>query len=130
MMVYCCLPSDNSVMYKGTCAHWAASGGNLEICQYLKTIVNVNFFQANHGGNTPLTHAVAFGRLEIVKWLREQSNDDDNDGDMAARSLAEDFYTWTDGDAKRKQVLQLFRDDYFVEDTSFEAAEPEFEEAF
>ena len=49
-----------------TVAHWAASGGNLEVCQYLADIVGVNFFTPNHGGNTPLTHAVAFGRVEVV----------------------------------------------------------------
>ena len=89
-----------------TCAHWAASGGNLEICKYLKTTVNVDFFQPNKGGNTPLTHAVAFGHVEIVKWLREQGDGQD---DQSAASLAQDFYAWTDGDAKRREVLQLFQ---------------------
>jgi ankyrin repeat protein len=101
-----------------TCAHWTASGGSLEICKYLKTTVDVDFFQPNHGGNTPLTHAVAFGRVEIVKWLREQASGDDDD---VAASLAEDFYTWTDGNIKRKQVLQLFRDDYWDPLTEDEA---------
>lgn len=93
-----------------TCAHWAASGGNLEICKYLKSTVDVDFFKLNRGGNTPLTHAVAFGHVNIVKWLREQAEGDD---DSMAASLAEDFYTWTNGDNKRKEVLQLFHDDYW-----------------
>jgi ankyrin repeat protein len=70
--------------------------------------MGVDFLQPNHGGNTPLTHAVAFGRVEIVQWIREQATHED---DEIAASLAEDFFMWTDGDEKRKQVLQLFRDD-------------------
>lgn len=96
-----------------TAAHWAASGGNLEVCKYLKDVVKVNFFEPNYGGNTPLTHAVAFGRAEIVEWLRNQAESSDDD-DIAA-SLAQDFFHWTDGDAKRKRVLQLFMDDYWDE---------------
>ena len=62
-----------------------------------------------------MTHAVAFGHIEIVKWLRDQVDANDED-DIAALSLAEDFYTWTDGeDVRRRQVLQLFRDDYFFD---------------
>ncbi|KAL3944689.1 MAG: hypothetical protein SGBAC_001247 [Bacillariaceae sp.] len=103
-----------------TCGHWAASGGNLEICKYLKNTVGVDFYQPNNGGNTPLTHAVAFGRVEIVKWLREQASDNE---DEIAASLAKDFCNWTDGDAKRKQVLQLFQDDYWDATEATEASE-------
>jgi ankyrin repeat protein len=49
-----------------TVAHWAASGGNVQVCRYLYDI-GVDFSLANHGGNTPLTHAVAFGRSEVVE---------------------------------------------------------------
>eukprot|EP00980_Cylindrotheca_fusiformis_P003117 scaffold721_cov131-Cylindrotheca_fusiformis.AAC.7 len=101
-----------------TCAHWAASGGNLEICKYLKSTVDVDFSKPNYGGNTPLTHAVAFGHAEIVRWLREQACGDD---DEIAASLAKDLDTWTDGDSQRRQVLQLFRDDYW--ETATETAE-------
>ena len=44
--------------------------------------------------------------VEIVKWLREQGDGQD---DQSAASLAQDFYAWTDGDAKRREVLQLFQ---------------------
>jgi ankyrin repeat protein len=91
-----------------TVAHWAASGGNLEVCKYLGDIVGVDFSIPNYGGNTPLTHAVAFGHLDVVKWLRERSAGDDR----VAAALAEDFYMWTDGEEKRKQVLKLFQDEY------------------
>jgi hypothetical protein len=79
----------------------------------LAQVLKVDFFQANYGGNTPLTHAVAFGRVEIVQWLREEQTTPSEDDEIAA-SLANDFYVWTDGeDAKRRQVLQLFQDDYY-----------------
>ena len=94
-----------------TLAHWAASGGNLEVCQYLANTVGVDFTAENHGGNTPLTHAVAFGRKEVVEWLlNDIVNKDDDD---VAASLAMDFVDWTDGqDEKRQAVLNLFEDWY------------------
>jgi hypothetical protein len=52
-----------------TVSHWAASGGNLQVCQYLAQTVGVDFTEPNYGGNTPLTHAVAFGRADVVEWL-------------------------------------------------------------
>ena len=71
-----------------TVAHWAASGGNLEVCKYLGEVVGVNFFVPNHGGNTPLTHAVAFGRLDVVQWLRERAALFENDqDDIIAKQL-------------------------------------------
>lgn len=90
-------------------AHWAASGGNLECCRYLHETVGVDFSRRNHGGNSPLTHAVAFGRAEVVRWLRDEvlSRDDD---DIIAASLAQDFVAWTDGDEKRQLVLSLFQE--------------------
>lgn len=92
-----------------TVAHWAASGGNLEVCKYLADVVGVDFSVPNYGGNTPLTHAVAFGRVDVVQWLRGVGREEDS----IAASLAEDFCVWTEGDEKRKQVLTLFQDDYW-----------------
>jgi hypothetical protein len=58
--------------------------------------VGVDFFVPNHGGNTPLTHAVAFGRVEVVRWLREVAVDTSNeDNDILAAQLAEDFVEWS-----------------------------------
>jgi hypothetical protein len=88
-------------------AHWAASGGNVDCCRYLYETVGVDFTCQNHGGNSPLTHAVAFGRAEVVKWLRNDVLSADND-DIVAASLAQDFVTWTEGDEKRQLVLSLF----------------------
>lgn len=100
-----------------TVAHWASSGGNLEVCKYLGKVIGVDFFEPNYGGNTPLTHAVAFGRAEIVEWIREQAKGEDDE--IAAR-LAEDFFMWTDGDAKRTQILKIFQDNYWNDGTEDE----------
>jgi ankyrin repeat protein len=95
-----------------TVAHWAASGGNAEVCRYLHDVVGVDFTVPNHGGNTPLTHAVAFGRNEVVEWLLSGCSDD---VDEVAHSLAQDFVEWTD-DPQRKKVLQLFDQDWYFDE--------------
>lgn len=113
-----------------TVAHWAASGGNLDVCRYLHETARVDFTLGNHAGNTPLTHAVAFGRANIVAWLKETvlvaavGNNNDNAADkgndnssssryddMMAFQLAQDFVQWTSGkDHRRQQVLDIFQD--------------------
>ena len=93
-----------------TVAHWAASGGNLQVCRYLHEICQVDFSVPNYGGNTPLTHAVAFGRANVVEWLRNDVLTDGVDTDHAALNLAQDFVGWLPSDERRKQVLQLFHD--------------------
>jgi len=98
-----------------TIAHWAASGGNLKVCHYLANTVAVDFTVPNHGGNTPLTHAVAFGHAEVVQWLGDEIVKDGQDDSMAY-SLAQDFVHWTEGDRRRKQILQLFQDWYAYEE--------------
>ena len=91
-----------------TVAHWAASGGNIQVCQYLARTVGVDFTKPNFGGNTPLTHAVAFGRVDVVEWLRNEICDAMDDS--VAAGLAKNFVGWTEGDENRKQVLNLFQD--------------------
>lgn len=90
--------------------HWAASGGNLPVCQYLAETAGLDFTEPNFGGNTPLTHAVAFGRTDVVEWLRNDVCADEDD--VLAAELAAKFVSWTDGDRNRKEVLSLF-DDWF-----------------
>lgn len=91
-----------------TVAHWAASGGNLQVCQYLAEIIQVDFSEPNRGGNTPLTHAVAFGRKDIVEWLLQWLPDAERKEDeLLALSLAQDFVAWTN-DERRKSVMQAF----------------------
>jgi ankyrin repeat protein len=103
-----------------TVAHWAASGGNLAVCQYLCTVAQVDFTTANHGGNTPLSHAVAFGRIAVIEWLLSiVSEAMDGIGhrprqfpDHQAYRLAQDLVQWTNGiDNQRVKVLQLFDDE-------------------
>jgi len=96
-------------------AHWAASGGSLEVCRYLFDTAKVDFTVQNDNGNTPLSHAVAFGRTDVVQWLLSLSSQGEESTDeMLAYSLAQDFVQWTDGaDKQRKEVLQLFEDDWY-----------------
>lgn len=89
-----------------TVAHWAASGGNLSICQYLNEQCNVEFVTVqNHAGNTPLSHAVAYGRLDVVRWLKEDLDAIEVEG-LDAKDLARDFVTWT------SEQQQSNNDDY------------------
>lgn len=107
--------ADTKVRNRNGCtvAHWAASGGSLQVCQYLAKTAKVDFMVQNDNGNTPLSHAVAFGRTDVVQWLLSLSSQEENNTDeLLAYSLAQDFVEWTDGaDGKRKKVLQLFDDD-------------------
>jgi len=102
-----------------TVAHWAASGGSLEVCLYLADVVGVNFFVPNHAGNTPLMHAIAFCRLDVVSWLRKRAAllEEENSDDIIAKQLAVDFANWNEeqpgDDQRREQVLELFQDDYW-----------------
>ena len=77
-----------------TIAHWAASGGNLEICKYLHGECNVPFIGVdNHAGNTPLSHAVAYGRVKVVRWLKDLGAVEQEG--LNAQDLAKDFVEWT-----------------------------------
>ena len=89
-----------------TVAHWAASGGSLDVCRYLADVLHVDFTTPIHGGSkykciclylqrvkattsflcdclltsdTPLTHAVAFERADVVRWLLKLQSDIDNE---------------------------------------------------
>jgi Ankyrin repeats (3 copies) len=103
-----------------TVAHWAASGGNLAVCQYLYTVAQVDFTVANYGGNTPLSHAVAFGRTTVIEWLLSVvpkatggiGQRPTPSQDRQAYRLAQDLVQWTNGiDNQRVKVLQLFEDE-------------------
>jgi ankyrin repeat protein len=103
-------------------AHWAASGGNLAVCQYLSTVAQVDFTTANHGGNTPLSHAVAFGRTAVIEWLLSivpKATDGighrpTQSHDHQAYRLAQDLVQWTNGvDNQHVKVLQLFEDELY-----------------
>ena len=100
-----------------TVAHWAASGGNLNVCKYLASMANVNFDVENHAGNTPLSHAVAYGRFQVAEWLRDEMQVKDTGS--KAENLAMDYVNWgesglglisEDEQAERKKISQLFQD--------------------
>lgn len=103
--------ADTTVANRNGCtvAHWAASGGNLEVCKYLQDVMEVDFTANNYAGNTPLSHAVAYGRADVVEWLRNEVCTDDDDG--RAEDLALDFVKWTEGDSDRMKVYDLFNND-------------------
>ncbi|KAL7547075.1 hypothetical protein ACHAWF_010395 [Thalassiosira exigua] len=77
-----------------TVAHWAASGGDLSVCQYLHEMANVNFNVENSARNTPLSHSVAYGRYDVAKWLKEDLKVDDEGGNVEV--LALDFVHWAE----------------------------------
>lgn len=90
-------------------AHWAASGGNLEICKYLHNVVGVEFVNVqNHAGNTPLSHAVAYKRVDVVRWLNNDLGAEKVE-EVDTKALAESFVMWTDGtDHGRVEILDIF----------------------
>ena len=100
--------ADTSLRNKNGCtvAHWAASGGHLATCKYLALYAMVDFDVVNYGGNSPLSHAVAFGRLEVVSWLQHQIGEDDG----RAALLARDFVEWDGNNQKRKEIMDMFAD--------------------
>jgi hypothetical protein len=87
------------------------------VCKYLAEIAHVDFSVENYAGNTPLSHAVAYGRVDVIKWLREDIKVEDKYG--AAADLAMDFVNWADSglgligeeeDFERRKVFDMFKD--------------------
>ena len=62
----------------------------------------------NNAGNSPLSHAVAYGRAEVIQWLREEVSVEDSVDE--AQDLALDFVGWEENNSDRKKVLDLFND--------------------
>lgn len=100
-----------------TVAHWASSGGNLDVCKYLAKMAYVDFDVENYARNTPLSHAVAYGRGSVAQWLRDEMQVEDSGNN--AENLAMDFVNWgesglglisEDEQAERKKISELFRD--------------------
>eukprot|EP01036_Dinobryon_divergens_P022955 gene22955-31261_t len=54
-----------------TAAHFAASAGQVQTLQYLKS-VGADLTCQNYHGHDPLTKAVAFNRNAVVEWLLEE----------------------------------------------------------
>jgi len=105
--------ADTAAVNRNGCsvAHWAASGGDLAVCRYLHETVGLNFDVENFAGNTPLCHAVAYGRFEVARWLKEELDVEDVHG--TAKDLAMDFIAWADmglkdEEAERRNLSSLF----------------------
>ena len=88
---------------------------DLSVCKYLHEMANVDFTTENHAGNTPLSHAVAYGRYEVVQWLKDELNVEDSG--RSAENLAMDFVNWADmgvgliaaeDEVERRRVYSLF----------------------
>jgi ankyrin repeat protein len=78
-------------------------------------MANVDFTTENHAGNTPLNHAVAYGRYDVVQWLKDGLNVEDSGS--SAENLAMDFVNWADmgvgliaaeDEVERRRVYSLF----------------------
>lgn len=50
-------------------AHWAAAGGNLDMCRYLYDEFGVRFDEKDKEGNNPLHHAVSSSHHDVSEWL-------------------------------------------------------------
>lgn len=50
-------------------AHFAAAGGNLEMCRYLHDELGVSFDEEDSEGNKPLNHAESSRHQDVVEWL-------------------------------------------------------------
>ena len=79
----------------------------MEICKYLYDAVKVDFTASNYAGNTPLSHAVAYGRADVVEWLRTEVCADDE----VSEDLALDMVKWNEGDSERMKVYDLFNNE-------------------
>jgi ankyrin repeat protein len=91
-----------------TVAHWAASGGSLQVCRYLHDI-GVDFTQPNFAGNTPLSHSVAYGRVDVIHWLKNELKVEDTGSQ--AMDLALDFFNWDsiDEEDDRKNIIDVLK---------------------
>lgn len=87
---------------------------DLSVCKYLHK-TGVDFTVENYAGNTPLSHAVAYGRYEVVQWLKDELKVEDNG--KSAENLAMDFVNWADmgvgliaaeEEFERRRVYSLF----------------------
>jgi ankyrin repeat protein len=68
--------ADTALVNRNGCtvAHWAASGGNVAVCQYLHDTAKVDFNVQNYAGNTPMSHAMTFQRMDVIQWLEHIDN--------------------------------------------------------
>ena len=101
-----------------TSAHWAAAGGNVDVCKYLYEELGVNFNEPDHSGNVPLNHAINYRQDDVVKWLLTTFY---SDPDGAATLLQDEKITtslmakvylkdWQPDEEMNKVVLEQLKD--------------------
>ena len=73
-----------------TSAHWAAAGGDTATLAYLRDVCNVDLQTPNAAGHTPLEHACAYKRTDIVDWLVSEDVVDPRAVEYALRVAALD----------------------------------------
>ena len=73
-----------------TCAHWAAAGGDTATLAYLRDVCRVDLQTPNAAGHTPLEHACAYKRTDIVSWLVSEEVVDPRAVEYALRVAALD----------------------------------------
>ena len=73
-----------------TCAHWAAAGGDTDTLAYLRDVCRVDLRTPNAAGHTPLEHACAYKRTDIVSWLVSEEVVDPRAVEYALRVAALD----------------------------------------
>jgi ankyrin repeat protein len=61
-------------------AHFAAAGGQLDVCKYLFHELQINFLNPiKEGGSTPLLYAMANNHKEVVDWMTTTVYKSEND---------------------------------------------------
>lgn len=104
-------------------AHWAAAGGNENVCKYLYEELGVDFMEPDKEGDTPLHHAINYGQDDVVKWILQTLYSDPDkaatllqDEKINSSSLAKDYLVdWAPSeDFFRNAVLEELGDSSFV----------------
>ena len=76
-------------------AHFAATGGHLDICQYLCDKFSVDIFRQNENGDSALDQAIAFDRRLVVDWMADILNYKSSPGslDISQKDALEQYYS-------------------------------------
>lgn len=108
-------------------AHWAAAGGDVEVCSFLYE-QGVDFFEPDSTGHTPLHHAISYGQDNVAKWMLKYFY---SDPDKAAKLLQDEEIMefveakkWAPGDEMSEILLNsnLFEHEELADDTATSTA--------
>lgn len=95
-------------------AHWAAAGGNVDVCKYLYEEVGVDFDEPDNSGKVPLNHAIDYGHDDVVKWILKTIYSDPDraaklfqDEKIALSSIAQGYLKdWKPDEEIKQAVLE------------------------